>query len=48
MGFRKLSDIDQTKISGYCDFMQNDKAKFDSTECAESVQHLLNGFKKHT
>jgi hypothetical protein len=48
MGFRQLEDSNKASIVGYSDFMQNDKSKFDTIECAESVRHLLSSFKKHT
>lgn len=48
MGFRKLDNTTKTKIAGYSDFMHQDKTKFKATECAESVRHLLNSFKRHT
>jgi len=48
MGFRKLGGTDNTKIAGYSDFMHQDKTKFKARECAESVRHLLNSFKRHT
>ncbi len=48
MGYRKLEDSNKASIVGYSDFMQNNKSKFDTIECAESVRHLLSSFKKHT
>lgn len=48
MGFRKLDRTNNTKIVGYSDFMHQDKSRFKATECAESVRHLLNSFKRHT
>jgi len=48
MGFRKLDNSNKASIVGYSDFMQNDKSKFASTECVESVRQLLYSFKKHT
>jgi len=48
MGFRRLDNNTKTKIVGYSDFIHQDKTKFKATECAESVSHLLNNFKRHT